>query len=105
MRLFLMTLLAWLATGFGRRRAHPAVFWGAIVIAALLFGVGHLPAAANLWSLDEMVVVRTLALNAIAGLAFGWLYWKRGIEMAMLAHFSADIVLHVLAPLAGSAMP
>lgn len=105
MRLFLMTLLVWLATGFGRRRAHPAVFWGAIVIAAVLFGAGHLPAAAKIWGLGEIVVVRTIVLNAIAGLAFGWLYWKRGIEMAMLAHFSADIVLHVLAPLAGRAMP
>jgi membrane protease YdiL (CAAX protease family) len=43
--------------------------------------------------------VRTIALNAVGGLVFGWLYWKRGIEMAMLGHFSADIVLHVLAPL------
>ena len=48
------------------------------------------------------VVVRTIALNAIAGIAFGWLFWKHGLEMAMLAHFSADIVLHVVAPLAGS---
>lgn len=105
LRLFVMTLLVWLATGFGRRRPHPAVFWAAIVIAAVLFGIGHLPAAAKIWGLGEMVVVRTIVLNAIAGIAFGWLYWRRGIEMAMLAHFSADIVLHVLAPLAGSAMP
>lgn len=104
MRLFVMTLLVWLATGFGRRQAHPAVFWAAIVAAAVLFGLGHLPAAAKLWGLGEIVVVRTIVLNAIAGIAFGWLYWKRGIEMAMLGHFSADIVLHVLAPLAGNAM-
>ena len=45
------------------------------------------------------MVLRTLLLNGIAGIAFGWLYWKRGIEMAMLAHFSADIVLHVVTPL------
>ena len=43
--------------------------------------------------------VGTLLLNGVAGVAFGWLYWKRGLEMAMLAHFSADIVLHVIAPL------
>ena len=61
---------------------------------------GHLPAADRLWGLEPVVVLRTLLLNGMAGVAFGWLYWKRGIEMAMLAHFSADIVLHVLAPLA-----
>ena len=27
---------------------------------------------------------------------FGWLYQKHGIESAMIVHFSADIVLHVL---------
>ena len=58
-----------------------------------------LPAAAKLWGLDTVVVLRTLLLNGIAGVVFGWLYWKRGLEMAMLSHFSADIVLHVIAPL------
>jgi len=104
LRLFLMTLVVWLATAFGRRQASPAVFWIAIVVAAVLFGIGHLPAAGKIWGLGEIVVVRTIVLNAIAGIVFGWLHWKRGLEMAMLGHFSADIVLHVLAPLAGSAL-
>jgi membrane protease YdiL (CAAX protease family) len=37
-------------------------------------------------------------LNGIGGVVFGWLYWKKGLESAMIAHFSADIVLHVLLP-------
>lgn len=103
LRLFLMTLVAWLCAAAGRRPQRDAMFWSAIVIAALLFGVGHLPAANQVWGLSAIVVVRTVALNAIGGLVFGWLYWKRGIEMAMLGHFSADIVLHVLAPLLAQA--
>jgi membrane protease YdiL (CAAX protease family) len=95
LRLFLMTLLVWMFGAFGRRRPQAGGYWIAIVIAALLFGAGHLPAASTLWGLSEIVVFRTIVLNAIAGLAFGWLYWQRGIEMAMLGHFSADIVLHV----------
>lgn len=102
LRLFLMTLLVWLFSRFGRRSPGPVTYWVAIVIAAVLFGIGHLPTAAKVWGLDGIVILRTIVLNAIAGLAFGWLYWKRGIEMAMLAHFSADIVLHVLAPLTGA---
>jgi len=100
LRLFLMTLMVWVFAAFGRRRPGAMAFWIAIVVAALLFGAGHLPAAVKLWGLSDIVVVRTIALNALAGLAFGWLYWRRGIEMAMLGHFSADIVLHVLAPFA-----
>jgi len=100
LRLFLMTLLVWMLTLAGRHRPRAPLFWLAIVIAAIAFGAGHLPAAEKLWGLSSIVVVRTVVLNAIGALVFGWLYWKRGIEMAMLGHFSADIVLHVIAPLA-----
>ena len=99
LRLFLMTLLLWIAARLRRAALPDRAYWLAIAIAALLFGAGHLPAAANIWGLEPVVVLRTLLLNGIGGLAFGWLYWKRGLEMAMLAHFSADIVLHVAAPL------
>ncbi len=102
-RLFLMTLVVWLCAAAGRRPARDAMYWAAIVVAALLFGAGHLPAAHQVWGLSAIVVARTVALNAIGGLAFGWLYWKRGIEMAMLGHFAADLVLHVLAPLLAQA--
>ena len=68
----------------------------AIVLATLAFGAGHLPAAAQLGPLHALVVVRVLALNAIVGLACGWLYWRRGLEHAMVAHFAGDLVLHVL---------
>ncbi|WP_281331805.1 CPBP family intramembrane glutamic endopeptidase [Polyangium sp. 6x1] len=99
LRLFLMTLMVWLVAVLRKAMPSPRVYWIAIAIAALLFGAGHLPAAHQVWGLDAVVVARTVLLNSIAGLAFGWLYWKRGLEMAILAHFSADIVLHVLAPL------
>jgi hypothetical protein len=40
------------------------------------------------------VIVRTIVLNALLGIPFGWLYWRWGLEYAMLAHFCADLVLH-----------
>ena len=46
--------------------------------------------------LTPLVITRAILLNGIGGVVFGWLYWKRGLEAAMIAHFSADIVLHVL---------
>lgn len=104
LRLFLMTLIVWLVARSTDGRPSPIVCWSAIVVAALLFGAGHLPAAAELWPLDTFVVFRVVLLNAIAGIVFGWLYWRRGLEAAMIAHFSADIVLHVLAPLVGGTL-
>lgn len=96
LRLFLATLLVWIIARIKGAQPRPQVYWIAIITAALLFGVGHLPAAAQIWNLDALVISRTVLLNAIAGVVFGWVYWKRGLEMAIVAHFSADIVLHVL---------
>lgn len=96
-RLFLTTLLVWILFKLSKR-LNAAVFIFAIVVGALVFAAGHLPTAARLAPLTEVVVVRVLVLNGVAGVAFGWLYWKRGLEQAMVAHFCADLVLHVAAP-------
>jgi hypothetical protein len=100
LRLFLLTLLAWLLLRAGLRR--PLALGIAVVAAALLFGAGHLPMAAKLAPLDAAVVARVIGYNALLGIPFGWLYCRRGFEHAVLAHFSADLVLHVVAPLAHS---
>jgi len=75
------------------------VFWIANITAAVLFGLGHLPATAELIPLTPLVVTRAIILNGAVGLVAGFLYWRQGIEMAMICHFSADIVLHMLFPL------
>jgi len=99
LRLFVMSLLAWLGSFVSRTtegKPTSAVFWIANILAAVLFGLGHLPATALLIPLTPLVITRAIILNGLAGVGFGWLYWKRGLEFAMIAHFSADIVLHVL---------
>src|SRR5262249_34940534 len=93
-RLFLMTVVAWLLARLVRGDAVYAI---AIVVSASLFAAGHLPAAAQIAPLDGWVVARVMTLNAGAGLAFGWIFWRWGLEHATVAHFSADLVLHVLA--------
>lgn len=99
LRLFVMSLLAWLGSFISKTtegKPTSAVFWTANILAAVLFGLGHLPATAMLIPLTPLVITRAIVLNGLAGVAFGWLYWKRGLESAIIAHFSADIVLHVL---------
>ena len=99
LRLFVMSLLSWLGHFVSKKpdgTPTTAVFWVANVLAAVLFGLGHLPATAALVPLTPLVVVRAVVLNGVAGIAFGYLYFTRGLESAMISHFSADIVLHVL---------
>lgn len=97
-RLFLVSLIAWLLARisyYGRALLlRPWIFWVAIVVASLVFGIAHLPAAARLWPLMTLVVVRAIFLNSIAGFVFGWLFWRWGFEYAVIAHFSCDIVFH-----------
>lgn len=99
LRLFLMTLIVWIIWKIALRDHRPPtafIFWIAIVVAAILFGAGHLPAAAGIWPLTFVVISRTILLNAILGIAFGFIYWQWGLEYAMLAHFCADIVIQLL---------
>jgi membrane protease YdiL (CAAX protease family) len=99
LRLFLMSLLAWLGSLISKTpegKPTNIVLWVANILAALLFGLAHLPATATLVPLTPLVVTRAIVLNGLAGVAFGYLYWKRGLESAMVAHFSADIILHVV---------
>jgi membrane protease YdiL (CAAX protease family) len=98
-RLFFMTLVAWILWRVSGKSAAPWIFRVAIVLAALAFGAAHLPAAIMIWGFAAANIARTLLLNGLAGMVFGWLYWRRGFEHAMAAHFCADLVLHVLAPL------
>ena len=99
LRLFLMSLLAWLGRFVSKTqegRPTNSVFWIANILAAVLFGLGHLPATAMIIPLTPLVITRAIVLNGLAGVAFGWLYWKRGLEAAIISHFAADIILHVL---------
>lgn len=85
----MMTLLVWIGWRVVQRSEglpRPALVWSAIVLAAVLFGLGHLPATAGIVPLTLPVVARAVLLNGILGVVFGWLYWRRSLESAMLAH-------------------
>ncbi len=98
LRLFVMSLLAWLGSFISKTKdGKPTniIFWIANILAAILFGIGHLPAASLILPLTTLFAVRVVLLNALGGIMFGWLYQKHGFESAMIAHFSTDLVLHV----------
>lgn len=89
-----MSLLAWLGWRVlqrGEGAPRPAIMWTAIVLAAILFGVGHLPALAGIVVLTPLLVFRTILLNALGGLLFGWLFWRRNLETAMVAHAAGHV--------------
>jgi hypothetical protein len=98
-RLLGLSALAWLLSRIWHTSAGvptSPVFWITNVLMAILFGIGHLPALKNLLGkIPPLMLARSLLLNFPIGLICGWLFWTYGIEAAIVAHFSADIVYHV----------
>ena len=96
----LMTAFTWLAWRlFQDRRGavRPGLIWFGIVASAVIFGAGHLPVAHYLiGSLSAPVVLFVIGLNAVFGVLFGWLFWRRGLESAMIAHAMTHVVSYLL---------
>ncbi|WP_049971465.1 CPBP family intramembrane glutamic endopeptidase [Haladaptatus cibarius] len=92
-----MTFVVWgLWTVSGGERPTDRLMWSAILASALVFGLGHLPAMSIDVPLTPIVVVRTVLLNGIAGVGFGWLYWRQSLETAMVGHASFHVVLVIV---------
>jgi hypothetical protein len=94
MRLFLVTLFAWVG-GLKWRdtegRPHSRVLWAAIVAAAIIFGWAHVDDHVMNHGMHASLA-RSMTINTAFGIDFGWAYWRLGFECAMLAHFLVDAV-------------
>lgn len=100
-RLGVMTLLAWLIKRVsGHAELRPAAAWAAILLSAIPFGLIHLPQLAAAGAASQGAVAATMFGNMLVAVAYGWLYWKRSLVAAIVAHFAVDVVLHVLPALA-----
>jgi membrane protease YdiL (CAAX protease family) len=88
-----MSLVAGSAWVWVQRRQgalRVGLMWASVVLSALAFALGHLPAAHTMVGhLDAYTVAYVLFFNSAAGVIFGWLYWRKGLEAAMLAHLTA----------------
>jgi hypothetical protein len=93
MRFGLMTLLVWIAAKIFRG-IKPSIYWIGISLAALIFAMGHFPIVFQ--SIDNpssIMLAYVLIGNSVGGLIFGWLYWKKGLESAFLAHIFAHVAM------------
>lgn len=91
----LMSLFAWIGWRLaGKPPEAPAwIFWAAILLSAVLFAAGHLPLLFALMVEPPSWMVAAVMLgNTIPGLLFGWLFWRRGIEAAIIAHAGAHLI-------------
>lgn len=98
-RLFVMSACLWLLRRPwlpSSRWPHGAVLWTSIVVAAVAFGLVHLPRWLASDQARGAVVAGVMLVNGAAALPLGWLYARYGIEAVILAHFGADGAVHVV---------
>ncbi len=78
----------------------PFIIAISIFFAALLFGLAHIPTFMQAISISGLsVVARIVILNLISGITFGILFWCKGFETAVFAHFVVDFIIYSLVPL------
>ncbi len=89
----IMSFLVWLIfkiTG----KLNSIVYWVGILVSAIVFGFGHLPIVYALVGTPTTELILYIIFgNAVGGIVFGWLYWKKGLETAMIAHIFTHIVI------------
>lgn len=97
MRWGLMTFFVWAVWRlFQRRHNRPTsvCFVAAILLSAFIFGLGHLPVAITLLGqVTVALVLFVIIANSAFGMVTGFLYWKYGLESAIVAHMLGHVVL------------
>ena len=95
-----MTLVLWAGWRVlqrGQGRPANALVAAAVLSSAMLFALGHLPAAqAMAGEPTAPVVAFVLVSNAVFGLVAGWLFARHGLEAAIIAHMLAHLLSHPL---------
>jgi len=93
MRFGLMTLIVWGASKL-TKGTKPFIYGIGISIAAVLFALGHFPVAFQVIENPPITLLSYILIaNSLGGLIFGWLYWKKGLESAFIAHIFAHVVM------------
>jgi hypothetical protein len=98
LRFFLMTLLVWISWKIKRTSQGlptSAGVWMAILIVSFIYGLGYLSSSLSA-SMEQVQMIAILLFNALAGIAFGWLYWKKGLEAAIIANLTSSLMIFVV---------
>jgi hypothetical protein len=92
-----MTFLLWAAWRLfqkGQNKPRPVWFVAAIIISSVVFGMGHLPLVHALaFDFTFPIVSYVVVANSLFGFIAGYLYWKKGLEAAIIAHMLTHVVI------------
>jgi membrane protease YdiL (CAAX protease family) len=95
-RYLLLSLVVWLlglirkGGGLSRR----ASVWIAILATGLLFGWAHIDDVIGTDRHSAFNLAAMAVLSGGVGMALGWVFWKHGLESAVLTHFLVDALYY-----------
>ncbi len=93
MRYGFMTLVVWIVFKISKSLQNSTYILG-ILMSSLLFAIGHLPVVYSVVAEPSSMLISYIILgNASAGILFGWIYWKKGLEAAIIAHMFAHLTM------------
>jgi hypothetical protein len=99
LRFFLVTLLVWISWKIKKTpEGFPTTtgFWLSILLVSTIYGIGYFFSLTPVTDYNAILSLATIALAIISGSVFGWLYWKKGLEAAIIANLSASLVVFVI---------
>ena len=95
-RLFALNFFTWIGMkAFRQRNATPFMIWVVNVLVALLFAWMHLIVAAPLLKLNAIATGGAVAVAGLASAVLGWVYWRRGLLMAIFTHSVAGVLIYL----------
>jgi hypothetical protein len=89
-----MTLIVWILwkiRGSGNAPLKDSMYWVGILLVGLIPILGLI-----LTGTAGLVILQYAAIILVGAIPFGCLYWKKGIESALVAHFISSLALVLL---------
>jgi MFS family permease len=101
LRLLVMSLLVWIlwkvfARSKDSKHIPASIYITAIILAAALFAAGHIPITLQTIGNTLPILIRCFVLNGVGGIGFGYLYWKKGLTYAMVAHAMTHVFMQIV---------
>ena len=95
-RFFALNLFIWIGMKVLRKQQPTtAMVWETNVLIALVFAALHLVPASQVLHLNPLAMGVAVALATIAGVLFGWIYWRHGLLMAMYTHAMGGLLVYL----------
>lgn len=98
-RLFAMSFIVWITFKIkSTKNKKPTIqgIWIGIIISSLVFAFLHLSSSLEFVKTTPLIIVRSMIINGLGGIFYGLLFWKEGLESAMIAHLTTDFILQIL---------